>query len=350
MLGGSAGIANRQAITFNHNQVGQINSTDQTNFPVVFSGAYSYLATVANGGKVINTTTLNGQTVPADLTFTSDAAGTTLLNWEVASYNATTGAIEVWIKIPTLSHSANTIIYMQYGNAAITTYQGAATSVWDSNFYRVYHLANGTTLSVNDSTSNAGTGGNNSASPAVSGEIDGGVGLNGTNQAIDFGTFRLANATPGTFEAWISSTAYNGGTIGYEAATQNNLSLNFPSTSTGVLVANVGSNTPNFSGVKNNFALNTFYHTVLSWDGTNVKIYVNGVLDSSTASTNLTTTSTDKFRIGSFVFGGGATTGGFLSGTMDEARVSAIARSADWINTEYLNQSSPSTFYTVAGY
>jgi hypothetical protein len=32
------------------------------------------------------------------------------------------------------------------------------------------------------------------------------------------------------------------------------------------------------------------------------------------------------------------------TGLMDEMRVSSIARSADWIKTEYNNQSSPATF------
>jgi methylaspartate ammonia-lyase len=37
----------------------------------------------------------------------------------------------------------------------------------------------------------------------------------------------------------------------------------------------------------------------------------------------------------------------FGGGTLDEVRVSSTARSAGWIATEYNNQSSPSTFYTV---
>jgi hypothetical protein len=34
--------------------------------------------------------------------------------------------------------------------------------------------------------------------------------------------------------------------------------------------------------------------------------------------------------------------------TVDEARISGTVRSADWIKTEYNNQYSPSTFYSVA--
>ena len=47
-------------------------------------------------------------------------------------------------------------------------------------------------------------------------------------------------------------------------------------------------------------------------------------------------------------------TGGYASGTaydwdgfIGEFRISKTARSADWIVTEYNNQNSPSTFYTV---
>jgi hypothetical protein len=37
----------------------------------------------------------------------------------------------------------------------------------------------------------------------------------------------------------------------------------------------------------------------------------------------------------------------YLNGAIDEVRVSNIARSSDWISTEFANQSQPSTFYTI---
>jgi hypothetical protein len=39
--------------------------------------------------------------------------------------------------------------------------------------------------------------------------------------------------------------------------------------------------------------------------------------------------------------------GEYFTGSIDEVRVSSIARSAAWIAAEYSNQNSPSTFYTV---
>ena len=53
------------------------------------------------------------------------------------------------------------------------------------------------------------------------------------------------------------------------------------------------------------------------------------------------------WRIGSYKltgWTGGAD--GYFNGSVDEARYSSSVRSADWVATEYANQSSPSTFYT----
>ena len=88
--------------------VSTVNGTTLSNFPVLVSGTYSYLATAANSGNIQNTTTLNGLTVPADLVFTSDSLCQTKLNWEIASYTATTGQIEAWVQISSLSPTNST--------------------------------------------------------------------------------------------------------------------------------------------------------------------------------------------------------------------------------------------------
>ena len=81
----------QRSIAIDHTKVP---NTDQTNFPVLISGTYSYLATIANGGNVQNS---NGY----DVIFTSDSGCATKLNHEVETYNATTGAVNYWVKVPT---------------------------------------------------------------------------------------------------------------------------------------------------------------------------------------------------------------------------------------------------------
>src|SRR5205085_7558582 len=117
------------------------------NFPVLISGTYSYLATVSNGGNVQNA---NGY----DVIFTSDCGCATKLNHEVETYNAATGAVNYWVRVPTVSHTTDTVIYMCYGNTGITAPQENSAAVWDANFRGVYHLKDGTTLNMSDSTTN----------------------------------------------------------------------------------------------------------------------------------------------------------------------------------------------------
>jgi len=103
----------RRAIVIDHTKVP---NTDQVNFPVLITGTYSYLATVANGGHVQNA---NGY----DIVFSSDCAGLQQLDHEIGSYNATTGAVSFWVLVPLVSHTVDTVFYMSYGNSAITTSQ-----------------------------------------------------------------------------------------------------------------------------------------------------------------------------------------------------------------------------------
>ncbi len=168
--GWSNGYSSRRTVTIFHTQVP---NTDQTNFPMLFSGTYTYLATTANGGGVTNS---NGY----DIIFTSDAAGTNVLPYERESYNASTGAVLFWVQVPTLSHTTDTVIYLFYGNSSVTTDQSNKNGTWDSSYMGVWHLPNGTTLSANDSTTNANNGTIESTVNARSGVIDGAASFPGS--------------------------------------------------------------------------------------------------------------------------------------------------------------------------
>src|SRR6185295_14131240 len=171
--GGGNGYAYNRSIAIDHTKVP---NTDQTNFPVLISGTYSYLATVGNGGYVQNA---NGY----DVIFTSDSSCATKLNHEVETYTATSGAVNYWVKVPVLSHTNDTTIYLCYGNSSITTDQSNKTAVWDANYKGIWHLSNGTTLNANDSTA-SGNNGTISGAVATAGRTDGGASLNGTSDHV----------------------------------------------------------------------------------------------------------------------------------------------------------------------
>src|SRR5262249_29826279 len=79
------GYTYRRPIVIDHTKV---KNTDQTNFPVLISGTYSYLATLANGGKVQSASGY-------DIIFSSDCNGSQKLDHEIETYRATDGTVSM---------------------------------------------------------------------------------------------------------------------------------------------------------------------------------------------------------------------------------------------------------------
>ena len=89
----SADYGYRRAISIPGTNVS--GASNLVEFPLLFSGTYSYLAQVGNGGDVQN---VNGY----DIIFTADRDGTTQLQHEIMSYSGTDGAVNLWVEVPTL--------------------------------------------------------------------------------------------------------------------------------------------------------------------------------------------------------------------------------------------------------
>ncbi len=194
-----------RSITIDHTKVGTLDHTDQTDFPVLVSFTDTTLKTVANGGHVQNA---NGY----DIAFASDSSNASPLFWEIESYDGTTGTVVAWVKVPTVSHTSNTIIYVLYGNSLISSFQSDITQVWDSNYLGVYHLGNSSGLSLLDSTSHHLDGTNNGAT-STSGQIGLAAAFTGGSN-ITVGTTTDFNlTTAGTVSCWFSKTDSSFGTL-----------------------------------------------------------------------------------------------------------------------------------------
>jgi len=90
-------------------------------------------------------------------------------------------------------------------------------------------------------------------------------------------------------------------------------------------------------------SIGTEYYLAGTYDGSTLRLYSNGVLVSSL---NQTLTRVDRpIQLNLFPYAWPGER--YNDIVLDEVRYSNIARSADWIATEYNNQSSPSTFMTV---
>lgn len=320
----STGPPYHRSITIDYTKCG---SADSTNFTVLISGTYTYLKTVANGGEVQNASGY-------DIWFTSDSAGSTFLSWETVSWSGTTGTVEYWVKVPTLSASANTVIYIWTGDATKTTYQGGSTgAAYDSNFMGVWHYPDGTTLSLADSTSNARNGTMAGTMVAVTGKIDGAASTNyptgsWASNGVSYTVF--STGTP-TVSCWVKLDSTTGYQTIATTGSSNGVWLN---------AGKMDYYTTTDRNANTSVGTGSWVHIAMTHDGSNIRYYYNGATDGVIAQTAFTMNIDKSFK--------DTPSSNTLRGAMDELRISSAVRSASWILAEYNNQNSPSTFYTIS--
>jgi PKD repeat protein len=271
-----------------------------------------------------------------------DSNGTTELNREIVLFDSANQKLEAWVQKPTLS-SSNRTIYMRYGG----TTRVNDTSAWDNYFKSVYHLHNSVLDSTQYDQDLTNEGGSN-----VSGKIQNAISLDGVSNKLYRGFDAAQTVTTGfTIEAWIkwndSESASNPHIISFR---NDNLDGNYnyilaiikslsskPSLYTKSLSVNyLGGNTPISVGV--------WTHIAGVYDGSYLRIYINGVQDAYAAASGTIVPSV----AGYFAVGAGWPTSWqeHYKGLFDEVRLSNVGRSAGWILTEYNNQNDPATFYS----
>lgn len=307
---------------------GQVPST-QTNFPVLVSVTDARLKTVANGGHVQDA---EGDDIRP---YTDTTLGTAITGYEKVFYSATAGTLEMWVKVSSLS-SSSTPFVLAYGDASLTA-DGSSTTTWSNSFIAVYHLKDGTTFNVTDSTGSFN--GTNHSATATTGQIDGGGGfVAASTQYVDLPT-GISNSTVRTVSAWAKATTFPAlSTVtGYNNANSDYLFIFVDSSgkvnwSSSGLGGGTGSHT---------LVTGTWYHLVWTKAATTLEGYVNAASDWSAN--------------GGFP-GNGAWTANigrdnvnarYWNGSIDEVRYSSVNRTANWITTEYNNQSAPGTFETL---
>lgn len=343
-----------KVVTINAAQVAGV--TNFTDFPVLISLTDPDLRHTTSGGKVEN---LNG----TDILFTlSDE--TTVLDREIEQYNSTTGQLVCWVKVPTLSASTNTTINLYYGNGCVST---ASTNVWTNNYEAVLHLGedpSGTAPQMQDSSpnTNAGTSqGGMLTANSVNGVIANGVSFDEVNDAITIPDFDYTSANAFTVSFWFNVADNTGNSFQYmfshgNFGVNNSLNVYFGEAS---LAFTTDRNMLKTIFQDNNDATNTnghdagtalvdgnwHYYTFSVSSPGNPIVYIDGV-----AVANITFQGGQSFNPVSNIFLGGRSdlnTSRFYGGMLDELRLSSTNRSANYILTEYRNQSSPATFYSI---
>lgn len=334
------GYSWRATLTIDHTKI----PSTQTGFPVLISSTDANLATVANGGKVESASGY-------DIAFyaASDGAGTKL-DHEIGTWVATTGAIVAWVRIASLSSSVDTVIYVFAGNASIGASQQHADGVWSSGFKSVYHFPDGSTLTANDSTSNANNITNYGAT-ATAGITGGGAAFSSQYMTAPFVSGMDGNAQ--TISVWFKSSttgAYQellrrddalGGKRNWLCRITNGNKLQ------GVLIwGGYPALTSAADVTDGNWHL---AHFVFSYDGvdTNAVLYLDGQSVATGSTGGAQPATSQLVDIGSYM---GPPRAEYLAGSLDELRLSAVNLPAGWITAEYNNQSNPSAFYGLGSW
>ncbi|MCK5161884.1 MAG: DUF2341 domain-containing protein, partial [Candidatus Aureabacteria bacterium] len=325
----------RKQITISNSMV---SNTDQTNFPVLIYRASD--ADLASGA----------QSDGDDIVFT--LSNGTKLSHEIEKYTSATGELYAWVKVPTLSASSDTTLYMYYGNAACSSQQNP-TGVWNSNYKGVWHLdeeqaGTGNLDLYQDATSNNNDGDDYISATGQDGQVDGGQEFDDTDDYIPvpgLNNFENENSTF-TINTWIKI-----GDSGANHIMGENVSIGAKEWSAWTSGSNVVFTFITTGGSYVNRVTTTAPLTVDNWHMVTYKvsrtsgyvyIYVDG------ANQTLTSNSVNSvWGQGNAPFYMGRDRGGYFNGSMDEIRVSNTARSEDWIATSYNNQDDPASYETV---
>jgi hypothetical protein len=303
----------------------------------------------------------------SDIVFT-DSTGATVLNYQIESYTAATGTLVAWVQAPTLSASANTVLYMYYGSSSAGP--PAAPSTWDGTFKAVYHLAQdpGTQPApqVLDSTSNhlnltivkPYSNGTQPQPLLTPGKLGNGVYFKSVTEYTGYGansgvTNSGLGTSPLTMSAWVNFNQFNlyDGTPQTPFLGIQRLSPAWPPddvtfwvTDAGQIWFGMGDSSGGWQYIKSTaaIALNQWVHLVGAFDGTTMSFYLNGQL------VNTVVPSPAISRVDSPLSVAFLPRQGRLADVaFDEIRLESTARTAAWIQTEYANQNTPGSFYSV---
>jgi hypothetical protein len=295
-----------------------------------------------------------------DLLFTA-ADGITELPYQRQRFVKATGELIAWVEIPMLSSTASTVIHLYYGNPNATDQQDVAAT-WDAATYKaVWHLDETVTAasSLRDSTTHG-----NHATPTNAptlgsvGVVGAAVGFDGADDSLNVADSASLDSTSagGTFSMWVhlfdpstsgkfqflmtTGNAFAGTPDGYSWSVQPDGDHYFYPRVSGT----------NYNLVTNPFANATWHHAqvTFSFASKQVLLYVDGTPRAITMMGVNATQWAQQAQPTSWLFGSNPTNpSSDFAGFMDEIRVQTAVRSAGWILTEYRNQSSPATFYSV---
>lgn len=348
------GYGYAKSITIDYTKVS--GSANHSNFTLYFTTIDNDLRTVSNGGHVTNA---NGY----DIVFTASDCSVSLSH-QVEKYDPTTGELVAWIRIPSLSVTANTTIQMYYGNSTVTT-STSTTATWASDYTGVWHLSQnpgGTAPQMSDATSAGRHGTCNGAMTSanlVSSKLGDGITFDESNDYIVVNNHNYTASFTVSF--WFQIGEVNGNSFQYlfshgSFGTFESCNIYFGEDNLAYapdrgMLKTIFQDSLDATSTAGLDAGTTFvdgqwhYYSLTVGDLGGARVYVDGVQIAyvSFLGGNPYNPTTNIF------FGARCDLSStrYYGAKMDEIRISNSPKSADWILTEYQNQNNPNSFYSI---
>lgn len=276
----------------------------------------------------------------ADIRFTR--TGNAFLPYEIERWDESRSQAEIWVRVDTLLGSdSSQALTMYWGNESVAdSSNGAAVFDTSNGFIGVWHMnedPSAGTGSIKDRTANAHNAtpfGSMTTSNSVDGTIGKALSLNGINDYLNAGNVSVgANYSIGL---WILMD-----TLGdYRRIISKDSSYTFwydkDSASIRMEHMPIGSwwrGMLQDGGTRQPVTTGVWYYFVGSYDGSNVRLYTDGVeVSVSGPISEIPRTNSKPVSFGE------STGHSFVKGIMDEIRIEGVARSSDWIRLCYKNQ------------
>jgi len=192
-------------------------------------------------------------------------------------------------------------------------WDGANYTIYDDSLILMYNFNNIASLGessshIFDISGNANNGTvQNGASPTTSGKYDGAYSFDGSNDHITIGTIQFGQAF--TIATWIKPTAWGSSGNQYiknilanEYGTESTFAFRIGSKGSSLLkqrlaIAIYENGGANDYESGSDLSLNTWQHIAATWDGTNIKFYINGELDRTQSASKTMDSGTNTFMV-----------------------------------------------------
>lgn len=255
-----------------------------------------------------------------------------------------------------ISSGVDTVFYIYYGNTGVSQPSASSTfgseSVWDSSAIVIQHLnedPSGSAPQILDSTSNNNDGtsaGSMTTGDLINAQVGKGLNLDGTDDNVNSGDIgALEGIGEITVSLWFKPDATgvtnNNKQLLSKWGTGTSWLVGYRNANANILWWNVN------TGVNKQILSTTAISDTSKWykidgtyDGSDIRLYVDGVQEASLAQTGNIVIGTALVTMGAYDL-----ISGEVDGNFDSVRMYNTALSADEITTIYNNQNDSSTFY-----